>query len=61
MATNEKFKSLKIHERICLALDFYVTRVPGGWIYEYQRPQVNILELIFVPEPGFNYQNNVLN
>ena len=27
----------------------YCTRVPGGWIYEIQKPQANILEMVFVP------------
>ena len=26
-----------------------ITRVPGGWIYEYRYPQANVLQVVFVP------------
>ena len=40
---------MKLHETITIAEDVLATRVPGGWIYEFQKPQVNILEIVFVP------------
>jgi len=40
---------MKLHETITVAEDVLATRVPGGWIYEFQKPQVNILEIVFVP------------
>jgi hypothetical protein len=27
----------------------YITRVMGGWIYERQEPQVNVLSQVFIP------------
>ena len=41
--------SMKLHETITVGEDMYATRVPGGWIYEIQKPQVNVLETVFVP------------
>lgn len=41
--------SMNLHETITVAEDVLVTRVPGGWIYEFQKPQANILEIVFVP------------
>ena len=40
---------LKLHETITVADDMLCTRVPGGWIYEIQKPAANILETVFVP------------
>lgn len=40
---------LKMHENITIPGDIRVTRVPGGWIYEFRKPHVNILEVVFVP------------
>lgn len=41
--------TMNLHETITVAEDVLCTRVPGGWIYEFQKPQVNILEVIFIP------------
>jgi hypothetical protein len=41
--------SMGLHETITISEDFLVTRVPGGWIYEIQKPQANLLEIVFVP------------
>jgi len=41
--------SMDLHQTITVYDDVLVTRVPGGWIYEFQKPQVNILEIVFVP------------
>ncbi len=46
---NKDIYSMKLHETITVSEDILATRVPGGWIYEFQKPQVNILEIIFVP------------
>lgn len=40
---------MRLHETITICDGFYTTRVPGGWIYEIQKPQVNLLEIVFVP------------
>jgi hypothetical protein len=40
---------LELHETSRISEDIFATRVPGGWIYEFQKPQVNILEIVFVP------------
>lgn len=40
---------LKLHQSTNIAEGIIVTRVPGGWIYEFQKPQVNILQPVFVP------------
>ena len=44
-----KIYGMNLHEVIIIDEDIYVTRVPGGWIYEFRKPQVNILEVVFVP------------
>lgn len=41
--------SMKLHETITVGEDMLATRVPGGWIYEIRKPQVNVLETVFVP------------
>lgn len=40
---------MALHETITISEDFLITRVPGGWIYEIQKPQANLLEIVFVP------------
>jgi len=40
---------LKLHESTKIYEGLIVTRVPGGWIYEIQKPMANILEIVFVP------------
>lgn len=44
-----KVYTMRLHETITISDGFYATRVPGGWIYEIQKPQVNLLEIVFVP------------
>ena len=42
---------MKIHEqKKILNGQYVITRVIGGWIYERQEPQVNISQIVFVPE-----------
>ena len=41
--------NMNLHETITISKDFLCTRVAGGWIYEIQKPIVNVLETIFVP------------
>ena len=45
----ENIYELELHETITISDGMLVTRVAGGWIYEFQKPQVNILEIVFVP------------
>jgi hypothetical protein len=40
---------MKLHETQTISEGFLVTRVAGGWIYEIQKPVVNLLEIVFVP------------
>jgi hypothetical protein len=42
---------MKLHDRVCINKEegIYCMKVVGGWIYEYQKPIVNILKLVFVP------------
>jgi hypothetical protein len=41
--------NLELHEALEITKGVYVLRVPGGWIYNYEKPHVNILETVFVP------------
>jgi hypothetical protein len=47
--TSKTIYSIGLHETITISEGFLVTRVAGGWIYEIQKPQVNVLEIIFIP------------
>jgi hypothetical protein len=49
METTKSIYDLKLHEWMQVDEYLIITRVPGGWIYEYRRPSVNILEPVFVP------------
>lgn len=46
---------LELHESCEIKDGLIATRVPGGWIYEIQKPQANILETVFIP---FNNEFN---
>ena len=39
---------MTIHETIDVC-DFWVTRVPGGWIYRFIRLDFNTMSCVFVP------------
>lgn len=42
--------NMKLHEqKEILGRQYVITRVPGGWIYCRQEPQVNIAHPVFVP------------
>ena len=50
----QQIYKMKLHETINIAPDVFATRVPGGWIYEFQKPAADILEIVFVPfDNGF--------
>lgn len=53
--------NLKLHERIAVRDDLYVTRVDGGFLYEYYRTskvkyqgndskRLALIQVVFVPE-----------
>lgn len=45
-----KMYSLKLHEESEVAKNFYVTRVPGGWIYDRYCPETDQMKTsTFVP------------
>lgn len=49
----DEIYKLQLHEKTQLKTpgpaDVFVTRVPGGWLYEYQISTASILEVVFVP------------
>jgi len=50
MEKNKDIYDLKPHESTTIDNGaFVVTRVPGGWIYTREEPQVNIANPVFVP------------
>ncbi len=60
--STEKIYNLKLHESVVIEEETnsvtLATRVPGGWIYEFQKPLINILETVFVP---FNNEFQVID
>ncbi len=45
----EKIYSMKLHEIFKIQEYFYVTRVPGGWIYESTKSTGSFISSTFVP------------
>ncbi len=50
---NELLK-MELHTTIWISgepIGYYVTRVPGGWLYLYKQLSSNVATTTFVPEP----------
>ena len=43
---------MNLNDEIKVSDNLYVTRVPGGWIYQFHRPAASVLEVVFVPYSG---------
>jgi hypothetical protein len=40
---------LKLHETEEVKIDIWITRVPGGWLYEYLSSKGDTTFLVFIP------------
>ncbi len=51
---------MKLHECFTIDKNIVITRVAGGWIYEYHNQNENIPSLVFVPFNNEFQQSNPL-